>query len=173
MGRVWPHPEGEPGPAHLSGREIISYFGHMQCIGETPGFIEYRHGFEDVHVRRFQQVVREAKALFQINHPTTFEGPIFRRFCRGCAFELDHEIDWDQVDTIQVLNGPAVVHKKLLRGGYLQIENPFLGSAIELWERAHNRGHRVTAGAALMRSWARDWARAPPPSWRTGCPGPP
>ncbi|HEX2192067.1 MAG TPA: CehA/McbA family metallohydrolase [Acidimicrobiales bacterium] len=127
------------------GREIITYFGHMQCLGETPGFIEYRHGFEDVHVRDIQSRVRSAGALFQVNHPTTFAGSLFSRVCRGCAFELGDEIEWDEVDTIEVLNQAAVVRKKLLRGGYVEIENPFMGSAIRLWESKLNDGYRITA----------------------------
>ncbi|MDQ4097543.1 MAG: CehA/McbA family metallohydrolase [Actinomycetota bacterium] len=127
------------------GREIITYFGHMQSLGETPGFIEYRHGFEDVHVSDIQQRVREKGALFQVNHPTTFAGQLFSRLCRGCAFELEDDIDWRGVDTIEVLNKTVVVRKRLLRGGYVEVENPFLGSAIELWERKLNEGYRITA----------------------------
>ncbi len=32
----------------LPGREVITYFGHAVVLGETPGLVEYRHGFEDV-----------------------------------------------------------------------------------------------------------------------------
>ncbi len=127
------------------GREIITYFGHMQSLGETPGFIEYRHGFEDVHVEDIQRRVRLSGALFQVNHPTTFAGSLFSRLCRGCAFELEDEIEWEGVDTIEVLNNAAVVRKRLLRGGYVEIENPFTGSAVALWERKLNEGYRITA----------------------------
>jgi hypothetical protein len=128
------------------GREIVTYFGHMQCIGETRGFIEYRHGFEDVKVREIQRAVREANALFQVNHPTTFGGPLFRNLCRGCAFELGEEIDWRGVDTIEVLNGPALIQRKLpLRKVSVEFENPFMTSAIEFWEDLLNSGYRVTA----------------------------
>lgn len=128
------------------GREIVTYFGHMQCIGETRGFIEYRHGFEDVNVREIQRAVRKARALFQVNHPTTFGGPFFRNLCRGCAFELGDEIDWREVDTIEVLNGPALVQRKLLsRKVSVEVENPFMTSAIEFWDDLLNSGFRVTA----------------------------
>ena len=70
----------------------MTYFGHVQSLGETPGFVEYRHGFEDVTVRDIQAGVRAAGALFGVNHPTTFPGPLFRAFCRGCAFDLGDEI---------------------------------------------------------------------------------
>ena len=129
------------------GREIVTYFGHVQSLGETPGFIEYRHGFEDVNISDIQAAVRAAGALFQVNHPTTFAGPLFQNFCRGCAFELDDEIDWDAVDSIEVLTGPALINP----GQYglpdvgVEVANPFMRSAIDLWESLLNRGHRITA----------------------------
>ena len=154
------------------GREIVTYFGHMQCIGETPDFIEYRHGFEDVSVSEIQREVRKADALFQVNHPTTFGGPLFRNLCRGCAFELEDEIDWTAVDTVEVLNGAATVRRKLLlRRVWAEIENPFLSSAIEFWEDLLNAGYKVTAvsgsdfkkgrglGSCATAVWARELSR--------------
>lgn len=150
VGQHWeeygPIQERNPDLLIWPGREIITYFGHMQCIGETPGFIEYRHGFEDVSVKQIQQAVRDAGALFQVNHPTTFKGRLFQNLCRGCAFELGDEIDWKCVDTVEVLTGEAVVRRKLfMRKLHAEIENPFMGSAIEFWEQLLNRGYRVTA----------------------------
>ena len=87
------------------GREIVTYFGHVQSLGETPGFIEFRHGFEDVNIADIQKAVKAAGALFGVNHPTTFPGPLFRNLCRGCEFELGDDIDWNEVDTIEVLTG--------------------------------------------------------------------
>lgn len=141
-----PIQEQNPGLLIWPGREIITYFGHMQSIGETPEFIDYRHGFEDMSVAQIQRAVHDAGALFQVNHPTTFKGRLFENLCRGCAFELGDEIDWSKVDTVEVLTGPAVVSRKLLmRRVEVEVENPFMGSAIEFWEQLLNRGHRVTA----------------------------
>jgi hypothetical protein len=128
------------------GREIVTYHGHVQSLGETPGFIEYRHGFEDVTVGAIQASVRAAGALFGVNHPTTFPGPLFRAFCRGCAFELGGEIDWDAVDTLELLTGPALVDPR----GYgfpdlgAPLANPFSDAAVAVWERLLDAGHRVT-----------------------------
>ena len=128
------------------GREIITYFGHMQCIGETPSFIEYRHGFEDVVASDIQKAVIAADALFQVNHPTTFDRGILRSLCRGCAFDLRDEIDWNAVDTIEVLTGPALVgHKVPWRRVWVEVENPFMGSAIKFWEGLLNAGYQITA----------------------------
>lgn len=128
------------------GREIISYFGHVNTHGETPALFEYRHGFEDVNIGQIQQQAKAAGALFQVNHPTIFPGPVFQNLCRGCEFELGDEIDWGQVDTIEVLTGPV-----LATGDDLglaipgQIENPFMQAAIDLWEEQLTAGHRITA----------------------------
>lgn len=129
------------------GREIITYHGHASTHGETPGVLEYRHGFEDVNLGTIQQAAKAAGALFQINHPTSFPGPVFANFCRGCEFELGDAIDWDQVDTIEVLNGPAIATADdlgiPLPAG--QAENPFMTTAILLWEQQLAAGHRITA----------------------------
>lgn len=129
------------------GREIVTYFGHCQSLGETPGFVEFRHGFEDVNIADIQREVRARGALFQVNHPTTFPGELFQNFCRGCAFELGDEIDWGAVDTIEVLTGEALVRP----GEYglpdlgAPVANPFSRTAIDLWETLLNRGHKITA----------------------------
>lgn len=129
------------------GREIVTYFGHVQSLGETPGYVEYRHGFEDVHIRDIQAEVRARGALFQINHPTTFAGALFQNFCRGCAWDLGDEIDWEAVDTIEVLTGPVLVNPKdygLPDVGMTTV-NPFFRPAVDMWEDLLNRGHKITA----------------------------
>ncbi len=129
------------------GREIVTYSGHVQSLGETPGFVEFRHGFEDVRIGDMQRAVRQAGALFQVNHPTTFPGPLFRNLCRGCEFELGDEIDWDAVDTIEVLTGDALVDPSeyQLPDLGVRVPNPFMPSAVVLWERLLDEGHRITA----------------------------
>ena len=44
-----------------------------------------------------------------VAHPTIFPGEALRAFCRGCEFRLGDDIDWDLVDTIEVVTGPVVV----------------------------------------------------------------
>lgn len=132
----------------LPGREIITYFGHANALGETPNEIDYRHGHADVTLRRIQEGTKADGALFQVNHPTIFPGPVFRNFCRGCEFELGDEIDWDDVDTIEVLTGPILVDQTDVGApgpAPLQIEQPFVASAIDLWEEKLLDGHRITA----------------------------
>ncbi|MEQ1439782.1 CehA/McbA family metallohydrolase [Fontimonas sp. SYSU GA230001] len=128
------------------GREIITYFGHATTHGETPSTFEYRHGFEDVSLGGIQRDAKADGALFQVNHPTSFPGPLFANFCRGCEFTLGDAIDWNQVDTIEILNGPVIatagdIGLPLPAG---QIENPFMTTAIQLWEDHLRQGHRIT-----------------------------
>ncbi len=128
------------------GREIVTYFGHANALGETPSVLEFRHGFEGARLRDVQRAARADGALFQVNHPTTFPGPAFTSFCRGCEFTLGNDIDWDGVDTMEVLTGPVLVDPSLLGLPALPplIENPFMRPAIALWERQLNAGHRIT-----------------------------
>ncbi len=133
------------------GREIITYFGHANTFGETPSVLEYRHGLEDISLRDIQVAAKGDDALFQVNHPTTFEGFLFRNFCRGCAFELEDEIDWSMVDTLEVMNGPNLVNQTDLGlPGLplplpLMIQSPFLQPAIDLWHELLNQGYKITA----------------------------
>ncbi len=128
------------------GREIITYFGHVNTHGETPEVLEYRHGFEDVRLGDIQRAAKAAGALFQVNHPTLFPGPVFANFCRGCEFTLADELDWSQVDTIEVLTGPI-----LAQGSDLglplpgQIQNPFVQEAIDYWEERLHAGFAIAA----------------------------
>lgn len=129
------------------GREIITYFGHASTLGETPNVVEYRHGHEQVTLRKIQEKAKADGALFQVNHPTFFPGPL-GPLCRGCEFRLGDDIDWSEVDTLEVLTGPIEVKAK--DGGLPDavpgsMENPFVASAIDLWERMLRRGHRITA----------------------------
>ncbi|MGH8530820.1 MAG: CehA/McbA family metallohydrolase [Nevskiales bacterium] len=130
------------------GREIITYFGHANTFGETRGVLEYRHGFEDVTLGEIQRLSNAEGALFQVNHPLTFPGPLFANFCRGCAFELGGNIDWNAVDTVEVANGPILVDATDLGLPLpipLQIQNPFTQPAIDLWQDLLMQGYKITA----------------------------
>jgi hypothetical protein len=129
------------------GREIVTYFGHASAIGETPSVVDWRHGAPGVRLRAIQRRTRADGALFQVNHPTFFPRAIFGDLCRGCAFELGDAIDWDAVDTLEILTGPAVVDpsKLGLPGPPGAIQNPFMTTAIALWDRLLQHGHRITA----------------------------
>jgi hypothetical protein len=118
------------------GREVITYFGHAIVIGETPSVVDYRHGFEDMTLGEIQSKSVGDGALFGIAHPTFFPPPL-DDLCRGCYFELSDEIDWTQVDTVEILTGPMIVDNGL--------PNPFVPTAIEFWEDRLEQGYKVTA----------------------------
>jgi hypothetical protein len=129
------------------GREIITYFGHATALGETPDTVEYRHGFEDVSMADIQAGTVEAGALFGVAHPTIFPEETFGSACRGCEFNLGDVIDWDQVDYLEVVTEAVLVGSDLEavdpgEGGFA---NPFVATAIDLWEERLLAGHRITA----------------------------
>lgn len=129
------------------GREIITYFGHANTLGETPQVVDYRHGFEDINLGDIQRDAIAAGALFQINHPTTFPAPLFSSICRGCAFELADQIDWAQVHTMEVVTTLIEADAGQLGSpvGVGVVENPFVQTAVDLWEEQLNAGFRITA----------------------------
>lgn len=129
------------------GREIITYFGHANTHGETPSVLDYRHGLGEVTLGEIQRLAKADGALFQVNHPTLFPPPAFSNLCRGCFFELDDEIDYAQVDTMEVVTGPIVATGDdvgvPLPGG--SIEQPFVATAIQKWEGLLLDGFKITA----------------------------
>ena len=141
-----PIQDANPDVVIWPGREIITYFGHMIEEGETPDAIDYRQGFEDVSMRAVQAATKADGALFQVAHPTTFPGPLFANFCRGCAFELGGVIDWAQVDSMEVQTGPILVGTGQLGlpDTGAKIENPFTRPAIDLWVSELMAGHKIT-----------------------------
>lgn len=126
------------------GREVITYFGHANVLGETPGVIDYRHGYEEITLGDIQARSVAAGALFQINHPTFFPDPLLTSFCRGCEFNLEPDIDLSLVDTVEVLTGPIEVGPEYvgLPPGP-GIENPFVATAVAFYEQLLLDGHRV------------------------------
>lgn len=147
------------------GREVITYFGHAVVLGETPGLVEYRHGFEDVDLGAIQRAAVDAGALFQVAHPTTYPEALFGSHCRGCEFTLDDHIDWDLVTTIEVLTGPVVL------GEPPDYPNPFVATALDRWRALLADGHRLTAvsgsddklgdgyGSSATALWCRELSR--------------
>ncbi|MGH9187452.1 MAG: CehA/McbA family metallohydrolase, partial [Acidimicrobiales bacterium] len=141
-----PVQEAHPDLLVVPSREIITYFGHATAFGETPNTVDYRHGFEDVSLGAIQAGVVADGGLFGVAHPTTFPGPLFANFCRGCAFDLGGSVDWTKVTTIEVLTGPILASSAEvgLPGLPVMIQNPFTQPAIDLWEYLLLKGFRIT-----------------------------
>ena len=117
------------------GREVITYFGHAGVLGETPGMVEYRHGYKGISMADIQSGSVERGALFQINHPTTFPPPL-DHLCRGCVWELDDAIDYAKVHAIEVVN----VGVQRPGDGF---PNPFVETAIDFWEDKLLQGYHI------------------------------
>jgi hypothetical protein len=122
------------------GREVITYFGHVVVLGETPGFVEYRHGFEGVRLGEVQRAAVDHGALFSVAHPTIYPEDEWGSYCRGCYFSLGDEIDWGAVDLLEVVTGSSYFERA-------DLENPFVDPAIDLWHERMRAGHRITAVA--------------------------
>ncbi len=144
------------------GREVITYFGHVNSFGETPNMLEYRHGHDGISIADIQAGTIADGALFGINHPTIFPGPVFSNFCRGCEFTLDDEIDWCQVHTVEVVTGPTRARSDDVGAPGLggSAQNPFLQTAIDYWEQKLLAGYRITAVSASDFKGADDHDRA-------------
>ena len=122
------------------GREVITYFGHMIVLSETPSNIEYRVGRDGVTIGDIQRSAAADGALVSIAHPTIFPPATFGSACRGCYFELIDQVDFDATNLIEV-----VTEGSLAQLGGKDIPNPFVRTAIDLWERLLREGHRLTA----------------------------
>lgn len=164
--------EDNPDVVIWPGREVITYAGHAVVLGETPSTVEYRVGYEGASLGAVQEASRADGALFSIAHPTTFPGEAGEELCRGCEFTLGDDVDWSAVDTIEVVTQGA-----LLDGSFEPdpvdgtVENPFVATAVDLWEEQLLAGNRITAvggsddkegdqyGSAATAVWAEQLSR--------------
>jgi hypothetical protein len=144
-----PAQEANPDVLIWPGREIITYFGHMIVLGETPHAIDWRHGAPGVRIGDIQRASKADGALFGLAHPTIFPTAALAGFCRGCEFMLSAEVDWKQVDMLEVSTGHTLQDDTRLGGPGLgvRIQNPFIVTAIDLWQRLLLEGHKITAVA--------------------------
>ncbi len=142
-----PVQEANPDLLVWPGREVITYFGHAIVLGETPHSVDWRHGAPGVTLGEIQADSVADGALFGVAHPTLFPTPLFASFCRGCEFTLGDQIDWDAVTTLEVITGPTMVSGADIGlpelGG--EVQNPFILTAVDLWQRLLRDGHRITA----------------------------
>ncbi|MGI9579006.1 MAG: CehA/McbA family metallohydrolase [Microthrixaceae bacterium] len=122
------------------GREVITYDGHMVVLGETPDSVEYRLGYEGTTLGDIQRSAQEQGALVSLAHPTLFPPETFGDTCRGCFLEAIDQVDWEATDLIEV-----VTEGVLAEIGGSEVPNPFVDTAVELWEEQLRAGNRLTA----------------------------
>lgn len=121
------------------GREVITYFGHMIVLSETTG-IEYRVGHDGVTIGDIQRAAAKDGALVSIAHPTIFPPDTFGSACRGCYYQMLDQTDWASTTMMEVVTEGAMAEF-----GGKDVANPFVRTAIELWEKELRDGHRLTA----------------------------
>ena len=121
------------------GREVITYFGHMIVLSETTG-VEYRVGHNGVTIGDIQRDAAKDGALVSIAHPTIFPPDAFGSACRGCYYQMLDQTDWASTTMMEVVTEGA-----LAEFGGKDVANPFVRTAIELWEQELRAGHRLTA----------------------------
>lgn len=169
-----PVQEANPDLVVWPGREVITYFGHAIVLGETPHEVDWRHGAPGVSLRGIEDRSVADGALFGVAHPTIFPTAAFAAFCRGCELTIGDTLDWDEVTTLEVVTGPLLVDDTALGGPGLgvQIQNPFVLTAMDLWQRLLREGHKITAvsgsddklgpdyGTAVTEVYARQLSRS-------------
>jgi hypothetical protein len=144
-----PTQEANPDLVIWPGREVITYSGHAIVLGETPHEIDWRNGAPGVTLRKIEDASVADGALFQVAHPTFFPTPLLASLCRGCELTLGDQIDWDEVTSLEVSTGPILVDDTELGGPGLgvKVQNPFVLTAMDLWQRLLREGHKITAVA--------------------------
>ena len=131
-----------PGVLLWPGREVITYDGHLVVLGETPGSVEYRRGLDGTTLGDIQRAAVRDGALVSLAHPTLFPPDTFGSACRGCFLGAIDEVDWSATHLVEVVTEGSVA---LIEGN--EVPNPFVGTAVELWEEQLRNGRRLTAVA--------------------------
>jgi hypothetical protein len=114
----------------MPGREITTFFGHMNAIGPTEP-LEFQLGSSRLPVvAGLVETVKKQGGIISINHPSMPSG----EDCMGCGFVV-RDVDYSRFDAIEIANG-GTMH--------------FVGSAegplshIPFWENLLNQGIRIT-----------------------------
>ncbi len=108
----------------LHGREVTTYRGHANTVGETS-FNEFRLPSPSASPAGLLATIAASGAFISINHPLRPDDET----CMGCGWNVD------SADTIRQLHGVEVINGAL-RGGSMD-GWPF-------WARLLNRGDRLT-----------------------------
>lgn len=114
----------------LHGREVTTYRGHANTVGETA-FHEFRLPRPDDTPAGLLATIRASGAFVSINHPLRPDDET----CMGCGWNVDSAETIGQVHGVEVVNG--ALRDGALRGGSLD-GWPF-------WARLLTAGHRLTA----------------------------
>lgn len=109
----------------LHGREITTYRGHANTVGETA-FNEFRLPGPTATPAALLATIESSGAFISVNHPLRPDDET----CMGCGWNDD------SADTIRQLHGVEVINGALRQGSM---------DGWPFWTRLLNRGHRLTA----------------------------
>ncbi len=109
----------------LRGRELTTYRGHANTIGERT-FHEFRLAAPDVSPAALLAPIADDGAFVSINHPRLPDGEA----CMGCGWNVTDAAVMRSVHGVEVVNGDTVT-------------GPLSGWAF--WARLRSAGHRLTA----------------------------
>jgi hypothetical protein len=113
-----------PGVLLLHGREITTYRGHFNAIGEQR-FVDFRLG-PSRSIASVAADVSRAGAFISINHPTRPDD----EGCMGCGWNDGDADTMSHFQGVEILNGDG---------------NGDLLAGWRYWARMLNRGHRLVA----------------------------
>lgn len=165
-GRLGEAQRDNPGVLLWPGREVITYDGHLIVLGETPEAVEYRLGHNGTTVGGIQRDSVDQGALVSLAHPTLFPPDMFGSTCRGCFLEAIDEVNWEAAHLVEVVTEGVLVE---VDGN--EVPNPFVATAVELWEEQLRAGNRLTAvsgsddksgdryGSTITMLWAEQLSR--------------
>lgn len=109
----------------LRGREVTTYRGHANTIGERT-FHDFRLAAPDASPAPLLAPIAAAGAFISINHPALPDGEA----CMGCGWNVTDAAVMRAVHGVEVVNGDTV-------------SGPLSGWAF--WARMLSAGHRLTA----------------------------
>jgi len=138
--RLGPAQRDHPDVLIWPGREVITYFGHMIVLNETPHAVDYRVGHDGLTANDLASAANDDGGIVQLAHPTIFPADVFGSLCRGCFTENVDQLDMSNITSIEVVTEGSIAEL-----GGNDVPNPFVRTAVELWERKLREGHRLTA----------------------------
>ena len=122
------------------GREVITYFGHMIVLNETRHVMEHRVGYRGITENEIAKESAADGGIVQLAHPTIYPPAVFGSACRGCFTENVDRLDFSNFTSLEVVTESSIAD---LNG--TKVPNPFVTTAVALWERKLREGHRLTA----------------------------
>lgn len=109
----------------IPGREITTFYGHMNLIG-TTSYLDFRVGGRSVpDTNTLLRNAQRLGAVVSINHPEAPTGEL----CMGCGWTPKNGVDMGMITAVEAVNGGSE-----LDGTY----------GVPFWDKRLDEGHRLT-----------------------------